>query len=311
MGGRLADRWAAALFSPAFAFWAGGLLAWLQHLNANNQGWHGRLLAIERQVQGMPVVVQGACLVAALVLVTLSGLVLQQAALPAVRLLEGYWPARLDPVAARLRARRAALADRRQARLRSLAAKPPEELTPAEAASRARLERRHHRVPAQRQACMPTRLGNILRAGETRTRNRYGLDPIVCWPRLWLLLPGTSRQEVAAGFTSLLVAVQVVICGVLFTAWTPVEWWALPVGLVVAVAAYARVLSAAAEFADLLESCFDLHRMLLYQALRWPPPADPATERAAGARLTTYLYAGSREASPAFVSGQGSPSPDS
>jgi hypothetical protein len=301
LGGRLADRWAAALFSPAFAFWLGGLLAWVQHPGAGTGGWHDRLLALGRQLQGVPVVVQGLYVVVPLIVITLSGLALQQAAQPALRVLEGYWPPGLDPVAAKLRTRLSDASDRDRARLRELAAKRQGALRPAEIAERGRLERRHRCVPAQKVAHMPTRLGNILRAGETRTRNRYGLDPIVCWPRIWLLLPDTSRQEVTACYTSLLLTVQVLICGVLFTVWTAWAWWALPIGLVVAVAAYIRTLSAATAFADLLESCFDLHRMLLYQALRWPAPSDPHAEREQGARLTTYLHAGSRQPEPAFV----------
>lgn len=301
LGGRLADRWAAALFSPAFAFWSGALLAWINRPGPGRGGWHDDLLTLGRQLQGLPAILQGVCLIAPLVVVTLSGLALQQAAQPALRILEGYWPSRLDPVAAKLRTRRSQAIARDRARLRELAERPAGTLHPAEIAERGRLERRHRRAPAQKIAHMPTGLGNILRAGETRTRNRYGLDPIVCWPRLWLLLPEASRQEVTAGYTSLLLAVQVLICGVLFTAWTAWAWWALPAGLAVAVAAYVRALSAAATFSDLLESCFDLHRMLLYQALRWPAPPDPRAEREQGARLTTYLSAGSRQPEPAFV----------
>jgi hypothetical protein len=36
---------------------------------------------------------------------------------------------------------------------------------------------------------LPTALGNILRAGEDITTDRYGLDAVVVWPRLYPLLP--------------------------------------------------------------------------------------------------------------------------
>jgi len=44
-------------------------------------------------------------------------------------------------------------------------------------------------TPAESDRHMPTKLGNILRAAELRSKDKYGLDAVICWPRLWLLLP--------------------------------------------------------------------------------------------------------------------------
>ncbi|MEO3852570.1 hypothetical protein ABGB09_33965 [Streptomyces sp. B8F3] len=301
VGGQLAERWAAALFSPAFAFWAGGLLAWMSRPGAQGGGWTDRALTLGRELHGQPVVVQVIYVVGPLVLVVLSGLALQQLAFPVLRALEGYWPALLDPLAGRMRARHSRRADARSVRLRELAAKSLADLTPEELAERARLERRHRRVPARRVQRMPTRIGNILRASESRVRARYGLDPVVAWPRLWLLLPGAARQEAAAAQASVMLTVQVCVGGALFTVWTIWAWWALPAGMLVAAAAYARLLPAAATFGSVVESCFDVHRRLLYQAVHWPLPLNPRDEHAAGTRLTTYLCAGSRRPEPVFV----------
>lgn len=301
VGGQLAERWAAALFSPAFAFWAGGLLAWMSRPGAQGGGWTDRAVALGRELQGQPVVVQAIYVIGPLVLIVLSGLALQQLAFPVLRALEGYWPALLDPLAGRMRARHSRRADARSVRLRELAARSLADLTPEQLAERARLERRHRRVPARRVQRMPTRLGNVLRASESRVGARYGLDAVVCWPRLWLLLPDTARRETAAAQTSVLLTVQVCVGGLLFTVWTVWAWWALPVGVLVAAAAYARMLPAASALGDVVESCFDLHRRLLYEAVHWPLPANPRDERAAGRRLTVYLYAGSRRPEPAFV----------
>ena len=41
----------------------------------------------------------------------------------------------------------------------------------------------------------PTYLGNALRAGESAVYYKYGLDVVVCWPRLWLLLPSSTQEE--------------------------------------------------------------------------------------------------------------------
>ncbi|WP_030859385.1 hypothetical protein [Streptomyces sp. NRRL S-37] len=301
VGGRLAERWVAALFSPAFAFWVGGLLAWLARSESRGGGWTSRALAFGRELQGQPAIVQGICVVAPLTLIVLSGLALQQLAFPVLRALEGYWPAPFAPLAHTLRERLSHRSDVESQRLRQLAARSLPELTAGELAERARLERRHRRLPAQRVQRMPTRLGNSLRAAESRIRARYGLDPIVCWPRLWLLLPDTARQETTAAYASMLLTVQVFLCGVLFTVWTVWSWWALPVGLLVAAAAYARMLPAASAVGDVVESCFDVHRRLLYQAAHWPLPTNPRDERAEGTRLTTYLHTGSRSPEPTFV----------
>jgi len=38
----------------------------------------------------------------------------------------------------------------------------------------------------------------VLRAAEDRPRDRYGLDPVVCWPHLWLTLEKETQQELAS-----------------------------------------------------------------------------------------------------------------
>ncbi|MFC4532841.1 hypothetical protein [Sphaerisporangium dianthi] len=299
VGGKLSDRWAAALFSPAFAFWCGGLAAWL--LRPGPSGAQERLRELSRHVQGLSPIVQGLYVVAPLVLVTLSGLALQQLAPPVLRLLQGYWPRPFAPLASLMRRRLSGRADARSARLRDLAALPPASLTAEQLAERARLQRRHRRVPVPRAQRMPTRLGNVLRASESRIRSRYGLDPIVCWPRLWLLLPDTTRQEITAARTTLMLTVQTLVTAALFAVWTVWTWWALPISLVVAFASLRRALPAAVALGDLFEASFDLHRRLLYEAARWPLPTNPSAERAEGARLTTYLTTGSRATTPEFT----------
>jgi hypothetical protein len=64
---------------------------------------------------------------------------------------------------------------------------------------------------------------------------------------------------------------------------------------------YIHMQSAARTYGQLVESCYDVHRALLYQALRWPQPTNPKDEYAAGRRITAYLTAGSRAAIPTFV----------
>ena len=158
----------------------------------------------------------------------------------------------------------------------------------------------YHR-PVRNDEMLPTRVGNILRAAETRPVHRYGLDAVVVWPRLWLVLPGAVRQELTSARASLDASVAAAIWGAAFVAFTPWAWWAAPVGVVTAAAVILWWLPTRAEvFADLVESTFDLYRSALYQQLRWPLPDTPAAEQQIGRALTKYLVRGSDKSYPTF-----------
>jgi hypothetical protein len=173
--------------------------------------------------------------------------------------------------------------------------------TAAQLAELARLERRRRHRPVLDSELLPTRVGNILRAAETRPRHRYGLDVVLIWPRLWLVLPDTTRKELASARASLDASVAAAIWGTAFVAFTPFTNWAL-VGLVVTLAAVLWWVPARAEvFADLIEATVELYRIALYRQLRWPLPKNPATEPERGEALTEYLERGSFNPYPVFT----------
>jgi hypothetical protein len=304
IGGKLADRWATLLPSPAFAFWAGALAAWVWrygHARASRQGWISILQAWAGELRGLPAVVQAALVVGLLLGVALSAVLVQAATVPVLRWLEGYWPGWLGPLG-RWRVRRlSSKLDRDARRLRELAVKGVDRLSTAELALYLRLDHQRRRVPARPERRMPTRLGNVLRAAEGRPDAHFGLEATICWPRLWLLLPDTARAEVRAARSRLNAAAQVWLWGALFVVWAVWAWWALPLGVLVAVVAYGQMVRAASVFGDLMESCFDLYRRVLYDSLRWPPPANPAEERQRGRDLTRYLWRGSSLPAPTFT----------
>ena len=296
---RLADRWASAV-TPALLFWVGGMLALVWERGgtsgvAEPADWIARL----------PWPVQAAVLVAALAIVLTSALVVRRLITPVLRLLEGYWPSPLEPVRQRLVARHAARAAKLQDAWSNLAPGIDEDTaSPQERAEYVRLDRRLRRMPDRPADIMPSHLGNILRAGESRPFTKYGLDPVKCWPHLWLLLPEQVRDELTAARASLDAAVASFLWGLLFLTWIPWTAWAAVLGIVVSGAAYRFWIPNRAEvFADLVEAAFDLHRRRLYDALRWPLPADPADEFATGPLLTTYLWRGSDAATPTFTAG--------
>jgi hypothetical protein len=292
IGSRLADRWAAALLSPAFAFWAIGALAWLWTRPAEVEQMLDDLARLSP-------LAQAAASVGALLVVVASGFAVERLALPALRLLEGYWPPALrNRAAGRARRRLQANEDRWQqlyARWESGAA------SDAETAELLAVERRLAVLPAQSAQVMPTRLGNVLRAAESRPADFYGLDAVRCWPRLWLLLPDAVKVELGAARAELDAAATWWIWAVLIAVWGLLTPWAVLVAAAAALLAYVALLAAATRFGELLGATFDLHRGLLYDALGWPRPSRPDEERARGEALTQALVRGPGAASVQLV----------
>lgn len=219
----------------------------------------------------------------------------------ALRLLEGYgWPARLRAWVVGFYEKRSI--NPKLARWKVLAKKTVENppLTAAEQWEYAALDREVVYLP-EVGLRMPTRLGNLLRGYEQRPREKYGLDAIICWPRLWLVLPKETKEELSAARAALDEAVQVWLWGLLFLAWSAWSWLALAVALLMMWGGYRSAVQAADTYGQLLEAAFDVHRGLLYKSLRWPLPANPAAEKPQGAALTAYLWRGSESEQPGFV----------
>ncbi|HEX3713525.1 MAG TPA: hypothetical protein VHV09_12095 [Trebonia sp.] len=302
VGGKLADRWA-AVGAPGVVFWLGGLLAW-----ALGTGGLHRLAVPAHWLDKQTTATQVIALLVALLGVAASVIVINRLTLPALRVLEGYWPRPLHRLAeARVRHLKDEARDD-DLRLRELAplvrAQPgtPPPATAAQLAEWARLDQRRHRRPPATVPMLPTRLGNTLRAAESWPARKYGLDAVTVWPRLWLVLPDRAIQELVAARATLDSSAAVAVWGLLFCffgIWTPL---AVVPGLAVAAVAVTVWAPPRAEtFADLVEAAYDLYRPALYQQLRWPLPANPAEEREQGRMLTTYLWRGSQRTVPEFT----------
>lgn len=299
VGSKLADRWAAT-GAPALIFWLGGLLAW-----AENRGGVGHLTSVSTWLTRQSTVAQLVAVLAALTLVGGSALIVERLTFPTLRLIEGYWPKVLNGRRRKIvsRIQRRAVAEGRawQALAPHLLGAHPD-ATADQLGEFARLERRRRRLPNLAEAYMPTRTGNILRAAETWPRDKYGLDAVAVWPRLWLLMPDSARQELTAARGRLDSAVAAVLWGLFFCAWAVYTPLAVPIGLVVAAAALLFWIPDRAEvFGDLVEASYDLYRTALYQQLRWPLPVNPAQERDQGKSLTAHLWRGSDAATPTFT----------
>ncbi len=282
-GSKVADRLLAALLGPALVFWAGGALAWLWHF-----GWQATLAGLAPLVEHE----QLAVFIALPTLVVLSAALEGVLILPTLRLLEGYGSLWLP-----LRATAVGWTRARAARARedwqALAELEPATLSGEQRARFVDLDLALRRIPANAADYMPTALGNVLRAAERRPTEKYGLDAVICWPRLWLLLPDDAREQINEARANLDTGARIWLWGFFFLFWTILTPLAVPVALLAMLSAYRWLVGAAESYGDLLESAFDLFRPRLYDSLRWPLPEDTAQEFAAGQLLTEYLFRGS------------------
>jgi hypothetical protein len=219
-----------------------------------------------------------------------AALVLQPLQLGLVRALEGYWPA---PVRALGRGRQ----ERRRDALATAAAPRAEMPAAAELAAMAEAESRLRRLfPSDPAWLLPTRLGNALRAAETRAGEPYGLDAVVAWPRLYPLLPDGVRAlvddqrdglDLAARFCAVFAAAAAVSMALL----VPHGWWLLVPAACLALAwlSYRGAVAAAIAYGEGIRAAIDLHRFDLLTAMHLPLPATLEQERAVNEQLSLFL----------------------
>jgi hypothetical protein len=122
---------------------------------------------------------------------------------------------------------------------------------------------------------------------------KYEIDSVLIWPRLWLLLPESARAEVRDSRAALDADAGLFLWGAMFIVWGNWNWIAVPIGLLVCLFSYTSMIADARTYGEIVESVFDLYRMKIYEALRLPLPATPADEREKGKQLTQYVLRGS------------------
>lgn len=252
----------------------------------------------------MQVILLGAVLVG----VSASAWLVERLEFPTLRWLEGYWPSWMRPLKHCLSHAQWARIEAKRKKWHELCSKKEglelhdDHLSVQDREEYIMLDVALMRAPVSEQDCMPTRLGNILRAAERKPSNRYGLDAVICWPRLWLLLPDGIKKELTEARAALDMQTRLWIWSTLFIVWSYWTIWALPIGVLAAAMTYRLMLHAAVVYGELLEATYDLHRPALYQALRWPLPQNPKDEQSKGKALTEYLWRGSDANMPSFSS---------
>jgi hypothetical protein len=287
VGGKLGDKWASALVRPVAVFWVGGLAAW------SWDGHWGQLKKWALQAGQLSASEKLGLALSAYILVVVSDFIVSRMDFSVARFLEGYWPSWLDQVRGRLVANRKNKYEREVKLFQELQRKLENGTLKLEGkAQLVQLEGRLREYPSLESEQMPTRLGSLLRASEMRPADKYGLDAVICWPRLWLLMPDSVKNDLQHARSALDGAIRAWFCSLIFLVWIVWTNWAAVVAVSGMFIAYRSALGAAEVYGELIESAFDVHRLDLYRMLGWSPPASGEEERSRGRKLTEYLWRG-------------------
>ena len=302
LGEGFGRRWLLTVFGPALLFWGASLLVYV-----NIRGWVEALNWWESRVTS----VQTALIVGALAVVVFTAILLEQFTTPIARLFEGYWPWPLRWLALWLSSRRGQGLREKQQRFSQLKVKELRgQATDEERAEALKLDAELGHRPPDPALAMPTALGDVLRAAEDYPRRRYGLDPVVTWPRLYPSLGEALKGALAEARSNMDALLRVTTLSLIFAlGWgiglgiarhTLLLIGVVAGGLIVALLGYVGATQAAATYGDLLRAAFDRHRFDLYEALHWPPPPSWKAEKPApadqaptcGQALSQFLYRG-------------------
>ncbi|WP_043734909.1 hypothetical protein [Nocardia asiatica] len=139
----------------------------------------------------------------------------------------------------------------------------------------------------------PTWMGDRIHALEQIALDRYGLDLTFAWPRLWLVLPDTTRTEITTANAAFAAAAATgtwawpyLLLGVL--------WWpAAAIGVGIGVIGWVHARAAVTDLTAVSEAALDLHGRTLAVALGVAEPdrAGPIT-LAEGQQLTALIRKG-------------------
>ncbi|MGW0881498.1 hypothetical protein [Streptomyces sp. NPDC002671] len=146
-------------------------------------------------------------------------------------------------------------------------------------------------VVALTEPARPTWIGDRLRSVGVRVQSQYGLDFPFAWPRLWLLLPETCRNDVIAAREAMTGTATQSGWGVLYLCLGTLWWPAALAGVVLLLLGWRRGRYAAGNLADLTESAVDLYATELARSLGDEPPSGVVTP-AQGRRLSERFRKG-------------------
>ncbi|MCC3499428.1 MAG: hypothetical protein JGK03_15350 [Microcoleus sp. PH2017_25_DOB_D_A] len=159
----------------------------------------------------------------------------------------------------------------------------------------------YYPLPTQSEKVMPTSLGNILKNAELYSFERYELDAVLIWPRLYNLLPDRFIQTLAEAKSSLdfmlvistLGGIFALLSGAYLLTIQSSGWLFLLCfwgGLLVGWLAYRGALGSTIIYAELIKAGFDLYRNELLKQMRLPLPKTPTEEIKQWDEIRQFLY---------------------
>jgi hypothetical protein len=162
------------------------------------------------------------------------------------------------------------------------------------------------RYPRTPERILPTALGNALRSFEDAAGQRYGLETIPVFRRLYPLMSEPLTKTYAASRLQLDSAAGLCVAFMVITLVSapPLAqdgWWlAFPASTaLLAWVAYRGAIASALLMGKIVTTAFDLHRHDLIRSLHYAPAPDPALEYAFNMRLSRWLSAADPGQAPA------------
>ncbi|MFJ6722560.1 hypothetical protein [Streptomyces sp. NPDC091259] len=127
------------------------------------------------------------------------------------------------------------------------------------------------------QPARPTWIGDQLRGVGVRVQGEYGLDFPFTWPRLWILLPESCRNDLIAAREAMANASAQSGWGLLYLS-LGIQWWpAAAAGAVLLFLGWRRGREGVANLANLTESAVDLYAADLARSLGVDLPSGRVT----------------------------------
>lgn len=154
--------------------------------------------------------------------------------------------------------------------------------------ARTRLTHQHPRPPARYLPARATPIGDHFHLTGQRIDTEYGLDTTLTWPRLWLLLPETTRSIITTATSDYRTATTTTAWGLLYLTLGILWWPATLAGTLTLTLGYRHAHTTSTTLANLIEATIDTHQHTLADALGIPLPHHRITPTE-GARINDIL----------------------